>query len=461
MVGVIAEVLLTLGVVVATGYWSSPYVFSVTAALMVAGFARGFGFAIRTAVAAAAAVAIPLHVQDPAAPIITTFQWAGELVLIAVVAGYARRLFGEAQERLRLSEQANDLLLQLHSVAQELPTSLDLEDAAGSLARTLLDVAPGTDSVAVLLVDSYSGRWTTAFSQGMRLAPSLAPETLPGPVAAAAASRQPTATDVACLGATSVEGIYLPLTAAGRVIGVAALESDEPGTLPRAEALAGAPALQAAALALDNARWFSRLRTVGADEERHRIARDLHDRLGQSLTYLSFELDRITRAAEGSPVRDDLARLHTEARSLVTEVRDTLYDLRTDVSDETDLPATLAEFLERVRDRTEATITFVDDATSRLPLRQEREMWRVAQEAVTNAIKHAKASHIDVRWECDTDVAEITVTDDGLGIPPDAHRSESYGITGMRERAAAIRAILDIRPNPGQGTAVSCRLKRR
>ena len=472
MIGVIGEVLLTLAVVVATGYWSSPYVFSVTAALMVAGFARGFGFAIRTAIAAAAAVAIPLHLESETAAITTSFQWAGELVLIAVAAGYSRRLFGEAQERLLASEQANELLLQLHSVAQELPTSLDLEDAAGSLARGLREHVPEADTIAVLMVDAYSGRWTTAFADGVRLPTSLPADAVPGPVAAACSGRQPTTTTVACLSPTSAEGMYLPLAAGGRIIGVAALESDEPDTLPSAHRIVDQPSLQSAALALDNARWFSRLRTVGADEERQRIARDLHDRLGQSLAYLSFELDRIARAADGSAVHPDLVRLRSEARSLVTEVRDTLYDLRTDVSEERDLPSTILEFIERVSDRTDATITLDATAESRLPLRQEREMWRIAQEAVTNAIKHSGASQIRVTWRCEPDAAELRVTDDGTGMTPADSPPGSYGITGMHERASAIGAVLDIeaaaghgqrdhREKGGQGTAVSCRLKRR
>lgn len=461
MVGVVGEVLLTLAVVVATGYWGSPYVFSVTAALMAAGLTRGFGFAIRTAVATAAAVAIPLHLEDGNASITTTFQWAGELVLIAVVAGYARRLFGEAQERLRVSEQANDLLLQLHSVAQELPTSLDLEDAAGALARTLRGLAPGADTVAVLLVDPGSGRWSTAHADGVRLAPSLAPDVVPGPVAAAASSRQPTTSTVACLSPSSAEGVYVPLAAAGRVIGVAAVESDHGGRLPPPSRLADDPGVHAGALALDNARWFGRLRTVGADEERQRIARDLHDRLGQSLAYLSFELDRLSRAASDSPVAEDLSRLHREARALVAEVRDTLYDLRTDVTEELDLPTTVADFLDRVRDRTPATITFDSDAATRLPLRQEREVWRIAREAVTNAIKHADAAHIGVRWRCDDDVAELEVADDGVGLVGADGGDGSYGITGMRERASAIGAVLEVEAKPGQGTVVSCRLERR
>ena len=100
---------------------------------------------------------------------------------------------------------------------------------------------------------------------------------------------------------------------------------------------------------MDNARWFARLRTVGADEERTRIARDLHDRIGQSLAYLAFELDRIVKAdGQAKPVGTQLERLRADVRGVIGEVRDTLYDLRTDVTDTKDMPATLREFLDRV-----------------------------------------------------------------------------------------------------------------
>ncbi|MGI8794427.1 MAG: sensor histidine kinase [Acidimicrobiales bacterium] len=461
MVAVVIEVLLTLGVVVATGYWRSPYVFSVTAALMAAGFARGFGFAIRTAVATSLAVAIPLHLQQPTARIAESFQWAGELVLIALVAGYARRLFGEAQERIRTSQQANDLLLQLHSVAQDLPTSLDLSDTASGLAAQLRVLVPDADAIAILLLDESSDRWTVTHLDGARLPPSMASAALPPLLTEAVTRRQPTWSGGPGLTPGSAESLFLPLTVGVRAVGAAVVETTKPATLPPVEDMPLTSILGSAALALDNARWFSKLRTVGADEERQRIARDLHDRLGQSLTYLSFELDRLTKSAGETPVATELARLRDDARRLVAEVRDTLYDLRTEVSDERDLSSTLRDFLARVENRTSITFTLNDDSTDRLPLRQEQEVWRIAQEAVTNAIRHAGATRVGVVWSCQSDFAVLEVTDNGIGLPTDQTTTESFGLTGMRERAEAIGAALDISSIDGQGTVISCRLKRR
>ena len=86
-------------------------------------------------------------------------------------------------------------------------------------------------------------------------------------------------------------------------------------------------------------------------------------------------------------------------------------------------------------------------------------MWRIAQEAVTNAERHADATVLRVTWTCNGGAAELEITDDGRGFERGrAGRIDSYGILGMRERAASIGASLDIVSKPGSGTVVRCRL---
>jgi signal transduction histidine kinase len=153
--------------------------------------------------------------------------------------------------------------------------------------------------------------------------------------------------------------------------------------------------------------------------------------------------------------------LRHDVRRTVTEVRETLHDLHTDVSEETSLVAVLERFLERVEGRTGTAITFTHEAPARLPLRQEREMWRIAQEAITNAERHADARHIHVRWNCNARGALLEVTDDGKGVPPGGPAGEGYGLLGMRERAEAIGATFEVGPGEGAGTVVRCRLEPR
>ncbi|MBW3557432.1 MAG: GAF domain-containing sensor histidine kinase [Actinobacteria bacterium] len=466
LVMVLAEVALSLGIVVASGYWSSPYVFCLASAIVAAGFARGFGFAIRTAFAAVAGVAIPYHVTTLFPDALVTVQWGGELVLIALVAGYARRLFGQAEEQNAIARQTNDLLAQLNALAQTLPASLDLDETIATTIRQLRDLFP-LDVVVVLLREDRGAGWAVVGAQGVRLAPAVAEENLPGPARRALARGEPCLSlEAGGMSPASKAGIYLPLQARDRLIGLVAVESRSHDQLGHRELLLGEGVAAQAALAIDNARWFSRLRTVGADDERDRIARDLHDRVGQSLAFVSFELDRIGRQPDARPVADDLLHLREQVRQVVTEVRDTLYDLRTDVSDRKDLVATLDEFLDRVAERTGLEVRFDHSASHRLPVRQEREMWRIAQEAVTNAYRHAEPSVVGVRWQCDEARAVLEVHDDGRGLPaPTGHptpgaRPDRYGILGMQERAAAIGARLEISSAPGAGTTVRCELQR-
>ena len=232
------------------------------------------------------------------------------------------------------------------------------------------------------------------------------------------------------------------LPARGSVIGLLAIEhSDDHHFTDRdVELLRGF--VEPVALAIDNARWFARLRTVGADEERTRIARDLHDRIGQSLAYLAFELDRIVdKETRARPSAQSLEQLRDDVRGVIREVRDTLYDLRTDVSDAHDLADTLEAFVDRVRERSKLSIDLFCDRDARLPLLQEREMWRIAQEALTNVERHAQADRVRVLWRCNGDVGRARDhrrrrrLPGGHRGPPRLLRHPGHAGAGLQHRA--------------------------
>src|SRR5262249_28771723 len=200
-----------------------------------------------------------------------------------------------------------------------------------------------------------------------------------------------------------------------------------------------------------NARWFSRLRSIGADEERSRIARDLHDQIGQSLAYLGFELDRAVKVTNRSKFQPVIVDLRDQVRSVVTEVRGRIYGLRVDVSDVQDVGATMQLFCDRVHERSGLEIKVNRNETGRLPLLQERELWRIAKEAVMNAERHAKASTLTIRWQCDGKRAELEVADDGVGFDRRRGRGDSYGIVGLRGRGPPIGATAATRLGRGPG----------
>jgi len=461
--------------VAATGYFDSPIAFSLLTAVSVAGFVSGFGTALRLAAATTLAIGIPSLSEGVAFrdDLRLVAQWAVELFLVAIVAAYARRISGEADERQaqaldrmgRLAD-ANELLYSLHQVTQELPASLDLDETLDNTIDRLRDLL-SFDSAAILLYEETDRSWSVARRYGARLPGAIPAAELPPPVQRAARATAPViaVSDLLTRGPglshRAASGLYAALQARGATTGVVAIERDRHDPFPPRDIELLAGFVEPAALAIDNARWFARLRTVGADEERSRIARELHDRIGQSLAYLAFELDRIVRKDErGDAVSTDINGLREDVRGVVREVRDTLYDLRTDVSDERSVPDVLGEFAQRIRDRSGIDVVLRVEESGRMPRLQERELWRITQEAMVNAERHSGGSRIDVFWLSDGREAIAEVRDDGQGMPIGAAgRMDSYGMLGMRERAASIGATLAVDSIPREGVTVRVSLR--
>lgn len=473
LAAVFFEIALHVAAVAATDHWESPFVFSLMTAIIVAGFARGFGFGLRIAIGATLAISL----GDAARPgyeaqdLRVSLQWSAVLLLVGVVAGYARRISGEADrqhslalDRLDRLSDANALLFSLHRVAQTLPASLDLGDVLDTTIARLRGLVD-FDAVAILVFDDTDASWQVIRREGAALPSRLGPTELPRPLMDAMSSNrmieepdlsQPRGPGISPM---SSSGIYTVLPARGSIIGLLAVESRQPNAFGRRDVELLNGFVEPVALAIDNARWFSRLRTVGADEERTRIARDLHDNIGQSLAYLAFELDRlVTKNEREEDLTGSLEQLRNDLRGVIGEVRDTLYDLRTDVSDQIEIGEVLEQFGARVMERTDLDIrVYADRSGSRLPLLQEREMWRIAQEAIVNVERHAEASGVAIRWRCDGEAAALEIADDGKGFPVGkAGRIDSYGIMGMRERASSIGASLELHSEEGRGTVVRC-----
>lgn len=476
LVAVIGEVTLYAVALCTTGYWESPFILTMMTAITVAGFARGFGFALRIGVVASLVVTIPYLADGPTSEkVIVSGEWTLVQLLMALVAGYARRISGEADrqhslalDRLGRLSNANALLFSLHKVTQTLPASLDLDDVLDTTVGRLKSLFE-FDVAMILMIDDTDGNWEVIRREGSARVPrAIDPIELPQSIQQTLTTK--TVVDVPSysslgysgLSAKAESGLYAVLEARGSTIGLIAIESNNERAYKGRDIELLNGFVEPVALAIDNARWFSRLRTVGADEERTRIARDLHDRIGQSLAYLAFELDRIVATEErGEEIGPSLAHLRDDVRGVIREVRDTLYDLRTDVTDSQDIASILDTYTARVRERSGMQIELFCDRNERLPILQEREMWRIAQEALTNVERHSGATHVRVLWRCNGESAALEVTDNGKGFPIGrAGRLDSYGILGMKERASSIGANLDIISQPEKGTRVRCSLIR-
>lgn len=354
----------------------------------------------------------------------------------------------------RLSE-TNQLLGALNNVTRSLPSSLDLAEVLQTTREQLTD-SFGADRLAILALEEAS--WSPQVQDGFDLAPIVRAAGLPSPLAqASTASDVLRIDDLSTICGRPGSGMYSRLVVNGVDTGLVALENYNVGHFTANDAKLLAGTSEVLALTIANARAFGQLRSLAAAEERTRIARDLHDRLGQYLTYISMELERInTEQVEPS---SDLKRLHHETQGAISELRDTLMDMRATVSPNRPLSVLLSEVVDRVGRRTaiaDITLSLPDDPSARLTSIVENELLRIAQEALTNIEKHANATQVHVGWAITTGKGVLTVQDDGRGFDPTKGiRGNAYGLVGMRERAAAVGAILEITSEPDQGTVIS------
>jgi len=367
--------------------------------------------------------------------------------------------------RMERLTDANSLLYSLHRVAQTLPASLDLNevlDTTMGRLRGLFDF----EAVALLIFDETDASWQVMRSEGTSLPLRLGPTILPNPLKNAIAQNRLVdipdlaAVHTAGLSPNASSGLYTTLTARGQIIGLLAMEHRLPNHYSERTVQMFNGFVDPVALAIDNARWFGRLRTMGADEERTRIARDLHDRIGQSMAFLAFELDRVIKSHDQEKdVGPALNTLRDDVRNVIREIRDTLSDLRTDVSDTKGLEDTLEDFANRLGERSGLDIELSIESSARLPIMQERELWRIAQEAMVNVERHADATKIVVKLSTDGQSGVLEVIDDGRGFTlGESGRVDSYGLVGMRERAGSVGASMEVQSAPGEGTTIRCLL---
>lgn len=467
-----AVLLLDLAITVAaiglTGDWSSPFILTPLPTVILAAYAWGY----REGLLAAALTAVTIQLIGVLSGVSEDTLRIGLLtsvvvVLAAVVGGFTRQLWLEAESRhqetldqaTRMSI-ANDLLHALHDVVQTLPSSLDLSEVVESARATIRELLEPT-AIAVLVPEDTSGTWRVELADGVRLAAAYSFAALP-PVLARALDAPgairiddlPPAGGGCSPDARSV--LAVALRAQDRVVGIVAVEHPEPNRYTEQDANLFAGLASSLALSVDNARWFGRLRTLGAEAERARIARDLHDRLAQSLAYIGFELDRLARQRHDPELRE----LHDVVRGVVGELRETLYELRATVSVEQGLAELAPEYIERWSRRTGVEGAFTARTDGRhLPIQVEQELWRILQESLTNVERHADASHVAITWEIDGTRARLEVRDDGKGMDPDDPAPERYGLIGIRERADAIGGRVTLTTGPGDGTTVLVELE--
>jgi len=396
-------------------------------------------------------------------------QWFVLAAMVLTVAAWVRSVSQQA-ERLGLLEESQleafRLLTALREVTRQLPGTLDptstgealLERACDAVAfetGAVLVAVTGSHSLAVLARRGQRPRWDLSRRGDSPLAeawrshePRLLQPGLPHLEDGTGPEEVPGAT------------LLVPLVAGDEVFALLLLEGRKGGFPPGA-----ASAVRAAAgpllLPLRSAVVFDEIRELATQEERRRLAREIHDGIAQELASLGYVLDGIAAdLSDGADVEQQVQDVRDQIRRLVSELRMSLFDLRTDVGPDEGLGAAISRHVRGVGTAAGLRVHLsLDESPVRLGAETEAELLRIVQEAIANARKHARAENLWVSCTVDPPSASIVVEDDGSGLlsgpSPDSH-----GLAIMRERAARIRAELAVENRDPRGTRVRLDLGR-
>lgn len=215
-------------------------------------------------------------------------------------------------------------------------------------------------------------------------------------------------------------------------------------------------------LAQDALQMFSHQLIKAQEDERRRIARELHDQIGQILTAVKMNLHAVQQFCHGSEagsyVKDNIEAVDAALRL----VRDLSVDLRPPILDDLGLTTALRWYVDRYTKRTGLSVDVLidlSDENERFSRELETACFRIAQEALTNVVRHAKATHVVVRLTRDSDALLLTVKDNGVGFDVERLRSRAprvatLGLISMQERAHAAGGTIELDSSPASGTEI-------
>jgi two-component system sensor histidine kinase UhpB len=200
--------------------------------------------------------------------------------------------------------------------------------------------------------------------------------------------------------------------------------------------------------------------------ERRNLVRTLHDEVGQNLTGLSINLNILRSQMPDEAATKMITRIddsHKLVEETVERIRDVMAELRPPVLDDYGLSAALHWYGKQFSDRTGISpLMQVEELTPRLPLSTETALFRITQEALTNAAKYAQARRVTLALEAIDGEVHLTIADDGIGFDATANHQPGarWGLINMRERAQAIGGSLIVETAPGKGTKITVEVPR-
>jgi GAF domain-containing protein len=374
-----------------------------------------------------------------------------------------------AIENARLYEQSDRRARELEALyrADEvLHGSLRL----GHVLQAFVDVAAdilGADKTSIFIRDETSQRMVIGAMRGF--GPEMGRLTLEpgeGIVGVVVASHQAVVLEDAPSDPRVVrhvveqEGVCslmaIPITVGGEVFGVFGINYLQPHRFSADEQRLLLALAQRTALAIENARLYGQAREAAALQERQRLARDLHDAVTQTLFSASLIADVLPRLWERDAPqgRERLAELRQLTRGALAEMRALLLELRPGALTEVGLGELLQHLVEAWASRTGLPVTLQIEGERALPAEVQVALYRIAQEALGNAAKHAGASRLTAELRLSDERVALLIADDGRGFDASKPRPGHFGLGIMGERAEAIGARLTVDSRAGRGTRI-------
>ena len=383
----------------------------------------------------------------------------------------------QAEEALRESQQMLERrvadrtreLSTLYEVAAVASTSLDLETILQDSLDRVLAVTE-TEVGAVHLYDEMAGVLRLAAQRGVppHLVASI--ESVPitdglaGQVVESGESLvvPDVATGLRPLLTVPARGsrayVGAPMRAKGRVLGVLSVVGRTGRQFREDDVTLLSSIADQVGVAVENARLYQQAEQLAVVKERERLARELHDSVTQSLyslMLLAVAGQQLAEAGDFDRIAGYMERLNEISQQALKEMRLLVYELRPLALSREGLVGALQQRLDAVEKRAGVDARLLVEGEIQLPASAEEALYRIAQEALNNALKHAVPTRVTVRIQSADDRVTLEVVDDGVGFDPSAIADRGgMGLISIRERVEKIGGTVEILSKPGEGTSV-------
>ena len=408
---------------------------------------RGMGVALSAQLTAIVLIAYLAYDGITPDQSVATFTWTVTGLGLGLVACFVRSALLRSNDPLTPYYYAQTLIRQLIGLSGDLSSGLDPSILGGAIMARIDDELPTSvlalyvpreDELVPLVTKSLDEQLGQLGQPGLDDHLALAQSAWDGE-------------ETLVLDASGRLALVL-VTDAGRV-GVVAATPSSTGVEARDLQRRLSRALHPLAVQLDTALLFARFRDTATAEERRRLSREMHDGVAQDIASLGYLVDILSCTPPGPKQEEQIELLRSRISAVVAEVRRTVITLRTSVGSSESLGTAIGSIARNLSQVSGMPIAVtLDEQPSRLRPEVEAELFRIAQEAMNNAVKHSGCTQIQVHCQVQPPAASITVSDNGRGMG--VGRSDSFGLGIMQERTHLIGGILTLSETPGGGLTV-------